>query len=114
MKKLLISLCILGLFNFAQAQSKPEVKNDIKKEAVKKTTVVKEAAKKEAEKVNASGKIFNKYCPIMGEEVDSKLQTVAYNGKTIGFCCKKCIKKFSSDPEKYIKHLSADGQKYIK
>lgn len=58
--------------------------------------------------------IWNKHCPIMGEEVDPKVQTVEYKGKVIGFCCKKCIKKFNSNPEKYLKHLSPDGKKFIK
>lgn len=59
-------------------------------------------------------KIWNAVCPIMGDEVDPKVATVEYNGKTIGFCCKSCIKKFNKDPEKYMKNLSEDGKKFIK
>ncbi|NPV10979.1 MAG: YHS domain-containing protein [Ignavibacteria bacterium] len=50
----------------------------------------------------------------MGEPVDPEVQTVEYNGKVIGFCCKSCIKKFKKDPEKYLKNLSEDGKKFIK
>jgi len=58
-------------------------------------------------------KIWNTVCPIMGDEVDPKVQTVEYRGKTIGFCCKSCIKKFKKDPEKAMKRLNADGTKFL-
>jgi len=58
-------------------------------------------------------KIFNKFCPILGEEIDEKVPTVEYKGKNIGFCCKGCDKKFLSNPELYLKNLSTDGSKFI-
>lgn len=66
------------------------------------------------EKQTSTKKIWNAYCPVMGEEVDPEVQTVEYKGKVIGFCCKSCIKKFQKDPEKYLKNLSPDGQVFIK
>ena len=58
-------------------------------------------------------KIWNKYCPIRGGEVDPETPTVEYKGKIIGFCCPGCDDKFEKDPEKYLKNLSEDGQEFI-
>lgn len=33
-----------------------------------------------------------------------------YEGQTVKFCCKDCLKKFKKDPEKYLKIL-ADARK---
>lgn len=41
-------------------------------------------------------------CIVSGEEADPNLK-MEYKGKTYYFCCKKCIKKFKENPEKYIK-----------
>lgn len=64
-------------------------------------------------KQKGSGEIWNKFCPVKGEEVDPDAQTVEYDGKTIGFCCPGCDGKFQSDPEKYMKNLSEDGQEFV-
>lgn len=40
-------------------------------------------------------------CIVSGEEADPEL-TLEYKGKAYNFCCKKCVKKFKSNPEKYI------------
>lgn len=50
------------------------------------------------------GKPVNSVCPVSGEDVDPEV-TYAYNGKTYGLCCTKCLKKFKADPEKYISRL---------
>ncbi len=69
---------------------------------------------KQAKTVKVEKKqIWNKVCPVMGDEVDPKVKTVEYKGKVIGFCCKSCIKKFQKDPEKAMKRLSEDGTKFI-
>ncbi|MCX6173882.1 MAG: YHS domain-containing protein [Ignavibacteriales bacterium] len=57
--------------------------------------------------------IWNKVCPVTGEDVDTDTPTEVYQGKTIGFCCSGCIKKFKKDPEKYMKNLSEDGSKFL-
>lgn len=54
-------------------------------------------------------KIWNTICPVMGEEVDSNVQTATYGEKVIGFCCKSCVRKFISNPEKYMKKFNEDG-----
>ncbi len=57
----------------------------------------------------SNSKIWNTVCPVMGEEVDSKVQTATYGEKVIGFCCKSCVRKFTSNPEKYMKKFNEDG-----
>jgi YHS domain-containing protein len=45
----------------------------------------------------------NKFCPVERDnEVDPKVKTIVYKGKTIGFCCADCINEFNKDPEKYV------------
>jgi YHS domain-containing protein len=61
----------------------------------------------------ASLQIWNKVCPIKGEEIDADAPTVEYKGKVIGFCCPGCDAKFQKDPEKYLKNLNEDGTKFI-
>lgn len=52
----------------------------------------------------AADKPVNTKCPVSKEDIDSNV-TTTYQGKTIGFCCKDCIKPFQKDPEKYMKDL---------
>ncbi len=62
----------------------------------------------------AEVKIWNEVCPVMGNKVNPKTPTAEYKGKTIGFCCAGCDKKFKADPEAYMKNLSADGKTFVK
>ena len=48
-----------------------------------------------------AGKPVNTVCAICGMEVDPKLPTLQYQGKTIGFGCKMCPPKFKADPDRY-------------
>ncbi len=57
--------------------------------------------------------IFNKVCPVAGDEIDAEGPTVEYQGKVYAFCCPGCDKKFRKDPEKYIKNLSEDGSTFV-
>ena len=66
--------------------------------------------KLEAKKATSS-KISNKLCPVMGEDVDSVFETIEYHGKTIGFCCEKCVAKFKKNPEKYMKKFKDQDSK---
>ena len=43
----------------------------------------------------------NKKCPVSGEDINAKGKTVAYKGKTVGFCCDDCIDLFNKNPDKY-------------
>ncbi len=44
----------------------------------------------------------NETCPFTGEPVSASVQTVAFNGQDIGFCCNGCSSKFAkmSDADK--------------
>ena len=48
-----------------------------------------------------TGKPVNTVCAICGMEVDPKIPTAEYQGKTIGFGCKMCPPKFKADPDRY-------------
>jgi YHS domain-containing protein len=56
-----------------------------------------------------SNQVFNLVCPVSHEEADPQI-TYTYKGVTYALCCKRCLKKFKNDPEKYISRLSADGK----
>lgn len=43
----------------------------------------------------------NTVCAICGMDVDPKVPTLTYQGKTIGFGCKMCPPKFKAEPDKY-------------
>ena len=45
-------------------------------------------------------------CPVSGEKLGEgdmgKPASVSYKGRTVGFCCNMCVKKFEADPAKYL------------
>jgi len=45
--------------------------------------------------------VVNTVCAICGMEVDPKVPTATYQGKTIGFGCKMCPAKFAKDPDRW-------------
>ena len=51
--------------------------------------------------VQAAPVLENANCPISGDPVNPQVTTV-YQGKTYGFCCAGCVKKFKKNPEEYI------------
>lgn len=66
-----------------------------------------------AEIVKAETDVWNKVCPICGDEVDLDGETVTYQGKVYGFGCPGCPSQFEADPEKYVNNLSEDGTEFI-
>lgn len=50
---------------------------------------------------SATDKPVNTVCSICGMEVDPKLPTARYQGKTIGFGCRMCPAKFKAEPDRY-------------
>lgn len=47
----------------------------------------------------------NQLCPVMPEEpVDSRF-ILEFKGRTIGFCCEKCVAKFQANPDRYRARL---------
>ena len=48
----------------------------------------------------------NKLCPVEPEHaVDPTVATASYRGKTVGFCCDDCVKKFDFDPDGYAANI---------
>src|SRR5688500_17901316 len=47
----------------------------------------------------------NRFCAVEREnEVDARI-TLVHDGRTIGFCCKDCVKDFRKDPKKHAAGL---------
>lgn len=66
----------------------------------------KKAGKKGEKPAADKTKPVNTLCPIEKEHaVDPTVATSTYQGKTIGFCCEDCIKKFDLDPAAYVANL---------
>lgn len=83
-----------------------EKNTDMKKKMEKTETHMMDSKSKVENKMDkanemADNKPVNSVCIVSGEEVDNDI-TAEYNGKTYAFCCKRCLKKFNNDPEKYI------------
>ncbi|MCE1189336.1 MAG: efflux RND transporter periplasmic adaptor subunit [Ignavibacteria bacterium] len=49
--------------------------------------------------------VYNKNCPVQGEEINGEGPFVFYRGKVIGFCCNGCDGKFKQNPEKYFQKI---------
>lgn len=74
-----------------------------------------------SDKSDSSDKKINKKCcsekvltcPVTGEKIKDKSKAVKYEykGKTLYFCCEKCVEKFKADPQKYFKQCSEDCKK---
>ena len=61
---------------------------------------------KKGEQSAESPKVVNTLCPVETEHaVDPTAQTTGYKGKTVGFCCDDCIKKFERDPDSFAANL---------
>jgi len=116
-KQLILILSIITIFGASVlAQDKPETEVKEKKEYSHKCCGTKDAHSEvnlEKSSESASLQIWNKVCPVKGEEIDVAAPTVEYNGKVIGFCCPGCDTKFQKDPEKYLKNLNENGSKFI-
>lgn len=116
-KQLLIILALVSFFGaFTLAQEKPETEKKEKQECSKSCCTSKDSQskiQKNDSQETATVEIWNKVCPVKGEEVDPETPTINYNDKVIGFCCPGCDSKFQKDPEKYLKNLNEDGTKFI-
>jgi len=115
LKQLLIIfslVSIMGVFSLAQEQ--PESKTTDKKDCSKDSKCCSTENKETSSQTTESNlTVWNKVCPVKGEEIDADAPTVEYNGKLIGFCCPGCDSKFQKDPEKYMKNLNEEGSEYI-
>jgi len=118
LKQFLITISMISLISlFALAQEKPETEKKEKKECSHSCCGTKEShSEVNLDKSGESSmvQIWNKVCPVKGEEIDADAPTVEYNGKVIGFCCPGCETKFEKDPETYLKNLNDDGSQLRK
>lgn len=89
---ILISLITFAYTDFANAAIIPQEKTN-KTKTESKADTDKSSDKKESDKL---------ICIVTKEEADPAL-SMEYKGKVYHFCCKKCVKKFKENPEKYIK-----------
>lgn len=78
-----------------EKQSKKEVKTE-------KPMQMKETKSEKGETKVSKDENEDLVCIVSGEEADPSIK-MDYKGKTYYFCCKKCLNKFKSNPEKYIK-----------
>ena len=99
MNKTAIGIFIFMIaFSFSYAQDSKNSK-EVKKTETSKTLDLK-----------ITGKFVNSVCIVSHEEIDSKF-FVDYNGKTYGFCCNTCLKKFKKDPAKYVAKFETESSK---
>ncbi|WP_269522527.1 DUF2231 domain-containing protein [Coraliomargarita parva] len=54
---------------------------------------------------SVSAQTINTMCPVTPDEAAESWITTTYQGQTIGFCCKSCLRKFNADPEAYLSNL---------
>lgn len=47
----------------------------------------------------------NMYCPVTPSDRVEEDISVEYEGRTIYFCCKSCLRDFNKDPEEYLANL---------
>jgi YHS domain-containing protein len=86
-------------FNKEPAKYMKKVDEDVAKQK-------KDAAKKGEQPAADSTKVVNKFCPVEKDNaVDPTAPTTSYKGKTVGFCCDDCIKKFERDPDSFAANL---------
>ena len=66
----------------------------------------KKGEKKGEQPAADKSKPVNALCPVEKEHaVDPTTPTAVYKGKTIGFCCDDCVKKFERDPDAFAAEL---------
>ena len=46
-------------------------------------------------------------CPVMGEPIDSTMESTVVNGRRIFVCCPPCIQAIQQEPQKYIEQLNS-------
>lgn len=53
----------------------------------------------------ADARPTNEFCPVIPDQVSDSQFTTTYEGRTIGFCCADCARRFEADPESYANNL---------
>lgn len=100
-KKIFLLIALIFVFVITQISSANVNTLPQEKKAKTETTETKKSSSKSETSVKKSDE-KQLICAVTGEEADPSLK-MEYKGKTYYFCCKKCVKKFKENPEKYIK-----------
>ena len=59
-----------------------------------------------------AGAPINEWCPVTPEEAAEAFFSTTYQERTIGLCCRSCLRAFERDPEAYLENLPEfEGQK---
>jgi YHS domain-containing protein len=53
--------------------------------------------------------VVNTKCPVSDHAVEAGF-TAVVDGRTVGFCCDKCMAKFNKDPKKFAEKIVADAK----
>jgi uncharacterized membrane protein len=48
---------------------------------------------------------INEYCPVTPDEIIDTSITTVHDAMTVGFCCKRCLRKFTQNPQAYVDQL---------
>ena len=57
--------------------------------------------------------VTNKFCPVTTDELAEVNFSLKYEGQTIYFCCKGCIKDFLANPKSYLSNLKTNANEKI-
>jgi hypothetical protein len=49
-------------------------------------------------------------CVVNGDDIDADATVIVYKGQEVKLCCKKCIKKFNADPDKWLAEIQKQEQ----
>jgi YHS domain-containing protein len=58
--------------------------------------------------------VNNTVCPVSGDTIGDDMgpgEKIVYKGHQLNLCCKKCIKQFNQDPDKYLKKAIDSAKK---
>jgi YHS domain-containing protein len=91
-------------------EAKPaDVKPVEKKPEVKPADAKPVDAKPVDAKPQAAIPVVNTKCPVSDHAIEVGF-TAVVDGKTVGFCCDKCLGKFNKDPKKFTDKIVADAK----
>ena len=91
------------------ADVKPAVKAPEAKPADKKPDAKPADVKPADAKPQAAVSTVNTKCPVSDHAIEAGF-TAVVDGKTVGFCCDKCLGKFNKDPKKFADKIVADAK----
>jgi len=93
------------------ADAKPADKKPADAKPAEKKADDKKAAAPAADKPAqaAAAAVINTKCPVSNHAIETGF-TALVDGKTVGFCCDKCLAKFNKDPKAFADKIVADAK----